>query len=400
MDASLCAQAIARLATIDTDAHRDVGDALGRILDGLQLHPGDDGHLHWQVRVALPTDTGAALLGPITGSVPVVARKIAAPQSRLLTPQRVATALDLLATGASVDDLLQAVPGWGTARLLTAIPQALENKGLPRKQAMCMLASPITELRAAIVAALLHHPNPTPSDLPQLAQAIAEDPAHAPYIEHVLTCYLFPSHLTYARAWAYAIGPRQQLLDHIVARGGTATFAELTPIAPTLMRRELNTLLTEDLTTDGRPTHPCAQLGPHTQRNHRRSLSDDSQVSAITCPHCGGWASRVIHAPEIPRGLLCPTCHRAPTPNSPQFPNSYLDLPPITTTPPVPWDRQQPSRLITERETAINDQERAQIERTCNTCNEAFLPSTGIQRRCKPCSRIARGGKVQRKLAG
>ncbi|MGA1077035.1 MAG: hypothetical protein ACO307_18200, partial [Ilumatobacteraceae bacterium] len=43
-----------------------------------------------------------------------------------------------------------------------------------------------------------------------------------------------------------------------------------------------------------------------------------------SCPHCGGHASHVVRAPEVLACVLCPTCRRAPTPDSPVHPDDYF----------------------------------------------------------------------------
>ena len=69
---------------------------------------------------------------------------------------------------------------------------------------------------------------------------------------------------------------------------------------------------------------PCLQpLGtwsPNTAKTER-------SLALIPCPHCGGHATKVVRTPETTESLLCPDCMRMPNPDSPIFPECYLDLP-------------------------------------------------------------------------
>jgi len=388
VDADLCARALARLESIETDAHRDVGDALSHLLDDLRLYPTDDGHVQWQVRVALPADSGAVLLGPITGRVQVVARMVPAVSGVLLTPTRVNTVLTLLAEGATPAELLSKVPEWSPSRMYKRISEALVHMGLPRLSTLSLLGAPIAEPRSAVVGALQHTPNPSREDLHKIVVALAIDDEHAAYLEHVLTTYLFPEHIHFPRNWAHSVTHRQELVDFIVEHGGKATLRELGEVAPALKRSELIQSLLRENETRREVRLPCAKRG-QVWKNElgRRSCrrTDDSEIAAITCPHCGGYASRILQAAEVPRHLLCPDCRRAPIADSPVFPRSYIDLPPIVDMKRTPWVRGAPSIARQARDATLSDVERAQLERACTKCGDAYIPSITRQIRCTPC---------------
>jgi hypothetical protein len=143
------------------------------------------------------------------------------------------------------------------------------------------------------------------------------------FIDHLRTTYTSPDfrwrngrHLTTSAA-------RQVLNDLLVGLGGTlnADDADSALKGTELGRSDLALFSVEQAKDQAIPWSPTVdRMG-----DWARGFGRDHSVRLIACPHCGGWASKCIRAPEVPSCVICPDCRRMPTDGSPQFPSDYIE---------------------------------------------------------------------------
>jgi hypothetical protein len=118
---------------------------------------------------------------------------------------------------------------------------------------------------------------------------------------------------------------RQRCVDAVLTAGGELRMDELeAALADTKVEATRITIFSRPQQLGcAPPWEPCLERrGSWIRQRPKRARS----LAAVPCPHCGGYASRVVRTPETPACLLCPTCRRMPTAASPVFPEVYLRL--------------------------------------------------------------------------
>lgn len=276
-NAGLVAAALANLATIDdtppadrTDNAQNVRKALATILSHTRFTT-EGKEAHWSLHVQIPVPEGIVSLGPITGTVANTKHNPPA-DNHLTRTQRRKLVKELVGTGIN----LQA------ARVLA---------NCPHRQ---------------LVDALAAHLSGAPDT------GLDKD-----LLEHLASIYTKSGFRWMPGVWRFDEPPRQKLLDLLLEANGELSVAAINAA--------------------GIDRHVCARLSRHldtptgtaiVERVGRwgvRTKATDRSLRLRACPHCGGWASLVCLTPETPEGVLCPTCRRMPTPDSPTFPECYLD---------------------------------------------------------------------------
>lgn len=147
------------------------------------------------------------------------------------------------------------------------------------------------------------------------------------WVEHVLYFYLFSPKVHFSSYWITGVGRRQTLLDKLLTSGGEISVGEFGKIAGGgYYRTELTQQLLAPQAGNGSVEFlSVIEPGAIYEKVSGR-ITGHSRVKLIDCPHCGGFASRVIIVPEITRQLLCPSCKKMPVADSPEFPDIYLEM--------------------------------------------------------------------------
>lgn len=131
------------------------------------------------------------------------------------------------------------------------------------------------------------------------------------YIQHMVAVYTSADFQWSSRGWRLDDRERQSLVDIVARLGGRAL-----PNAVRTEGIERNRMWRFSRGEDA----VLRRSG-----TWRKGLNDGTRMlSLVPCPHCDGHATVVIRVPEVPGSLLCPTCRRMPTPNSPVFPPTYF----------------------------------------------------------------------------
>jgi hypothetical protein len=145
------------------------------------------------------------------------------------------------------------------------------------------------------------------------------------YVKLVVDTYSAAEFAWNGRHHALDCSLRQLCVDAVVDAGGELGLVDL---EQALHRTPVDSVR---ITVYSRPQvcgrapvwEPCLERRGSWLRQHPRT---GRSLVAIRCPHCGGFASRVLRTPETPACLLCPDCYRMPRPGSPVFPRVYLHL--------------------------------------------------------------------------
>lgn len=149
---------------------------------------------------------------------------------------------------------------------------------------------------------------------PNLVDALLSDVGSGPdqWIRHVRAVYLNPEFKWNRGRWMLDNQTRQKLCDVLVRHGGSASVSEVQSagISDSQWRH-----LTR--TTDDPSGAPIAFMGS--------GRGSSRLIELLRCPHCQGYASVSMPVPEVPFGVLCPECRRAPVESSPEFPAWYFE---------------------------------------------------------------------------
>jgi hypothetical protein len=299
------AHGLAALLTCGEHASRELADALSRVIelgDFRRIPTSDPPQVEVEFFLLLPADGKVAKFGPITCRV----RNRA--YSKTLRDSGDAERARALLSG----HLPAQIARGGTVahKAATALRTLLVEQGWSLGAAGLLSRSGAAPLYA--VAARVLWGQPPPQDL---------DPS---YVDLVIATYSRPD-FNWHHTHAIDCRLRQLAVDQVVAAGGRMLYAELeAALADTKVDDVRITIFSRDQTLGNSPTwYPCLRReGDWRQHSPKAGRS----LAAIACPHCGGWASRVVRTPETPACLLCPDCLRMPVPTSPRFPLLYATL--------------------------------------------------------------------------
>lgn len=353
-DAEHIVRALARLANTKTKAPAALGDALKHILSDLRFEVLDgDMEVRWSVSVNLPVAEGSLVVGPIVGVLPIIANR--RHWSIHNNNDRFDRMFHLFfEAGKSVPEVSDDLKDVGAGRVFYRCVDALEAKGLARQAAVAVCAAPVKVLRKTIwrVLARLSDVEVNVFSVAQLADWIREDgclgglDASPEWAAHVVKTYVGPAGVLAPQNWNRSVADRQAVVDAITEAGGAMKLTDLEQSLGYLrLRYQINQLTR--LFEFGRTVwNPVVRFQDDVQRSTDTSsgrLHPETEVVAIDCLHCGGKATRVISAIEIPRNLLC-DCGRMPIEGSPVFPREYIELPPQLTRPVRGFSMHAPSQ--------------------------------------------------------
>jgi hypothetical protein len=302
-EADYLAHALAGLVLNGEYAPPDASDALSQIIEFTAFRAiahTDPPQLETEFHLLLPANGMVAKFGPITCRV-----RNRAYRNTLRDNGDAAAARSLLAASYG-DDAAGAGP-----RAIHAFAKALREAGWTRNAARLLSASGLTTLHQIAAHALWDRP-----------LDVAIDPRLA---ELVIDTYSSPDFSWNPRAHALDCSLRQLCVDAVVANGGSMAYPDLeAALADTKVDDLRITIYSRGQQLGSAPTwHPCLiRVGDWLQQHPKSGRS----LRAVACPHCGGWASKVIRTPETPACLLCPDCLKMPTHDSPTYPDVYLRL--------------------------------------------------------------------------
>lgn len=386
-DAALAARAVAALGRIPDTAPRAVVDAVGTLIRDLRLEPISPSQVRWQLNVVLPVSDGAAVFGPISGTVPVVHSKAVSVSSALTTGPRRQTALEVLAAGGLIPEVLAAIPEWGPPAAQQNIRAHLVPRGVHPKALISLMHCRVPAVRRTVFTALLEHPGSTVEDLEKIAQAQTIEGTEANWRHLVLHTYLHSDHLAFPKPWAARSHHPQRMLDLIHADGGEMTILDLhDKLNGSHTRYEIVGELLRETTNRSLPQLPVAVSDTDVSPAAGVRVDPATLIRTVPCPHCGGAAIRIWRAPEVPRQLLCPDCRRMPTSGSPMFPVDYVTLPAGGFDVRMAWDVHGESSAAQARRASLDAEGTAALSKPCSDCGTDFVPSSYRQRRCRGCA--------------
>jgi hypothetical protein len=204
----------------------------------------------------------------------------------------------------------------------------LEAAGLDAVRAPWAVTIPVAEARRTLTAVTIdgHLPN-LPTEHLDLADYLQNhdlvpagcDPRWAATLIKALV-HADPSRTR----WATNASRRRHILDRLVAAGGTATLRELS-VASGVERWVIANDLIQSSRNGWEPVLEWADEPAFI--NGVRRASADNRVRLRACPHCDGYLTFAINAPEVAGHLLCTACLRTRDPDSPIYPAAYLDAP-------------------------------------------------------------------------
>lgn len=292
----LLAQAIGNLARTAGKVDAEVAIELARVLEFANVDASQWPWVTFTFYVYAPADGRIAKLGPLQATV----ENIGYPG--LLAP-------DIGAEHIGANEERRYLNADGELIKRSRLARGLVKQGWPR--------------HSAVVAASTHLPSFAGVLLHLGRGAPRPEQVDVAFIEHVSRVYTDKGfswrngrHLTVSVA-------RQELNDLLLDRGGCLDMGEADEaLASTdLTRAQVALFSTEQFTSREVPWPATVERSGDWSTRRRTTRS----VRLIACPHCGGWASKAVRAPEVPTCVLCPTCRRMPVAGSPVFPSDYFD---------------------------------------------------------------------------
>ena len=386
-DMAACARALSVLYRVENRAPRAVSDALGQILKDITIELTPKGRIQWRLYVLLPTSEGAVRLGPICGEVAPVLKKLLVTRSILTTGPRVESVLEVFRSGSSMREATRKVPDWSAQRVNIHVSKALKAKGLPPKTLTTLLNARVPELRMAVIGGVLMKPNMKSSDIPAVAKALDIPGCSLGWVEHVLHFYLFSSRAHFPSYWITGVGRRQSLLNKLLEAGGKTTVGEFGEVAGGgYYRSELTQKLLAPQAGDGSVEFLSVIEPGEIYEKVSGRITGRSIVKLVDCPHCGGFASRVIIVPELTRQLLCPNCRKMPTVDSPEFPNIYLEMAiSEISSRKNNWDSKAISLSAEKYIASLPQESLAEMQIPCVICKRMMIKLSPNHVRCKEC---------------
>ena len=266
----------AAAALLSRRVDRSVHDALHSILHDLQLDPDSEG-FNWTTTFMVPSSGRAVRLGPVTGRVDRVGHKASGKRCSSHHPVPPAERKELR--------------------------RRLVRSSVPVSVHIAACDSP----NAWIARLLLGDP----------LQWHDEDPAFnvEAFEDHVREIWMRGKPVSPVH-YLLVSSQRQAAVDIVAAHGGEM---DVQTLADSLKARGFSRHHVYQV------TYSPAQLERPEPwlRGHARS---ESKARCIECPQCGGWATGVLAAPEVPDWLLCLTCLQAPAKPGIVFPKIYRSL--------------------------------------------------------------------------
>lgn len=301
--ASRIFSAVGFLGSVENRADRQLSTALDVILPDFHIIQTPTGAFRWETHLQLPIAQGTLRLGPIGGAVPTFRgrRGGGRPPTAITEGDRLLA--EFLASKVSIQDLNRAHNRKSEPHTLRVLHHALMRLGLPRQARLLIISRAV--------------PGSAAQTLWRTARG-EQQPGHLDpdWTKLVIDTYTGDRPLTSLASLRNTTAMRQAICDYLKEHSGKAQASDILRDlqAIGLTRGRLDLATTKNRTWNGlkQSQPPTAQRNP------------DGTIELITCPHCGGFADLVSLLPETPTGLLCRECRRTPDPESPIYPQDYL----------------------------------------------------------------------------
>jgi hypothetical protein len=299
------AHALAQLAATTTTPSREFGNAILDVIDGLQVVPAHDRtKCDVTFNLLLPFDGMVAQFGPIHTTV----RNRAYPAT-LRDSLQGESPRSRLARRAHQHDV--GTVTYNPMEVLQHVAMALRDEGYNPLAAGTLMRSQFEPLYDYVALRLWNDS--------------VDQPLDSGYIDWLDSVYRDPNFRWNQRHHRVPAHTRQTLVDAILARDGEAAVPDLiadlrgSDVGPQQMA-----WFGRDISDGEFPPwkHCVVRLGDWGPGSSRKAKS----LTLRRCI-CGDFATLVVRAPEVPEGVLCPTCHRMPRADSPTFPDAYFTGP-------------------------------------------------------------------------
>jgi hypothetical protein len=284
---------------------RQVAQGLREIVSEFRIDWTDDGMAVWSVTFLIPTPTGTLAVGPFTGAVPNRAKSartqkaIGAAASRL--SERLA---DQYVTSNLSRSELAAVNKCNVGYVGEALRDVFLKRGLGQAGATALSLNAPEPLRRAVWA--------------MATGEVPTDGIDASW-SAVLRRVYFETDGKWNRSWNHVQERPQQIIDELVARGGTMPWPEAMRVVP--FQRLFDYTSKEKL--EGKAV--AVRYG-----TERSGSGAKGVLSLVSCTHrgCNASLTLVMCIPEVWLGfgtmLVCPACHRPAAAGAPVMPDWYF----------------------------------------------------------------------------
>ena len=314
------AAALAELLETEHAGPASLAKTLRKMLSGFTASISDD-LLTVTVQTSLRVETseGIVVLGPVEVSVPNIQRKMKTHRGDVLWEVT-------MRDGLTVEEAAERIGYTDITFVRRRLHERLVDTGLLASKGLraALIDCPIPEVRKVLWAELQARENGKAFRAPK-----GIDPAWA---AHVRSVYL--EDREWMRAWASDTHYWSRLaIEQVQAAGekGMLWDTLLEQLVPGSKRngadgnRELIVELVNGKGSVGRGMQMARVWSPALRRSDEWHRHADRRVWVHDCPFCEtATLDQVLRVPEVPGGLLCSSCRRAPTLPSVVFPEAYL----------------------------------------------------------------------------
>lgn len=297
------AHALAQLAKITTTPNGEFGEAINQVVTDLRFTPVEDRRCEVEFYLLLPADGMVLRFGPIRTTV----RNRAYPKTLSRDADGDAPRPAFVHLAAGHDERYAKAPSLNEA--LQLLKADLVSAGFTPLAAGTLARSDSAPLYSVCAHELWNEP---------LSDGL--DPA---YVAHVLDVYRAENFEWNPRHHSLDCEQRQALVDALLESGGEASQLDLiAAFEGTPVTSQKIADFSRPQTVGNAPTWnpPVERRGDWRQQSPRGGR----RLRVLSCPHCGGLATKVLRMPEVPDNVLCPACRRMPSASSPVFPEDYL----------------------------------------------------------------------------
>ena len=317
---------LAKIALTEAKVPGDVYAACMRLIPTIELSPTcDPSTIAWSTMVHLPTVEGSVLeLGPITGTV----------RSRQFRPasgaieQRSEAVFGPYGEGRSIEETAKSLdvrPDYAWR----AVRHELQAAGFHEGALSRLRSAPVPELRILVARAAkagIVDRFQTLGSAERAAFLEAEhcvpDGCDSSWAAHALSSYL--QTLGTKGEWSMSNRLGQRAVDLVNERGGTLSIGELCEAIGGEVDSH-HQLINGVLGRGKSGVSMVLKADGEIKASGGLLFDQAATLRVVGCPHCGGTTMLVLRVTEVPRQLLCETCHRMP--GAPfEFPPGYFTL--------------------------------------------------------------------------